>query len=234
MSHRKLNQYSGPLTPAQTAEGINAARRNARRLLKDAHQMLEAQCHPSAAALAILAIEEAGKTAILLGMAVAQSEDERRRAWKAYRSHTKKNVLGGVADRVARGARHLEDFAPLFAEDAEEPYLLDHVKQVSFYTDCLGKAHWAEPSTVIQPDLAKTLVANAELLCRGHDVTEREIQLWVEHLGPVQHAEVAWIKKALANFYAAMRAEGLSSEDPETVARFIWRSGISPKSEEGA
>ena len=58
-------QYRGRLTNRQIAEGMTAAAANARRLLSDAVLLLEAERWPTAAALAILAIEEAGKQAIL-------------------------------------------------------------------------------------------------------------------------------------------------------------------------
>lgn len=228
MVDRKLKQYSGRLNPSQVAQGINAANRNGVRLAEDARLLLENQRFASAAAFAILSIEESGKASILRAIAVARSEDELRHHWKDFRSHTRKNVGGAFIELVARGARHLDDFAPLYHKDAEQPYLLDQLKQIAFYTDCLGKAHWAEPGIVIEKQLAETLVTNAELLLHRQEVTVREIELWIEHLGPVWMSDVAWMKKALANWYAAMHAEGLTPENPESMARFVWPDGVSP------
>ncbi len=56
MSRKKLSQYAGSLDAAQIAQGINAARRNARRLAEDAKLLLETARYPSATALAILSI----------------------------------------------------------------------------------------------------------------------------------------------------------------------------------
>ncbi|MBN1085452.1 AbiV family abortive infection protein [Erwinia aphidicola] len=36
----------------------------------------------------------------------------------------------------------------------EHPFALDQLKQISFYTDCLGKAHWSIPDNVIDRDTA--------------------------------------------------------------------------------
>jgi hypothetical protein len=41
----------------------------------------------------------------------------------------------------SQGARRADEFGGLFEPAAEHPYILDQLKQVSIYTDCLGKAH---------------------------------------------------------------------------------------------
>ena len=41
MAKGKLSQYGGRLTPAQIADGMNAAIRNARRLANDARTLLD-------------------------------------------------------------------------------------------------------------------------------------------------------------------------------------------------
>ena len=58
---KKLSQLQGRLTLDQIAEGMNAASKNAIRLVEDAQVLLAAERYPSALALAILAIEEARK-----------------------------------------------------------------------------------------------------------------------------------------------------------------------------
>ncbi|GEM_PF-4403187 len=88
---KRLNQYSGRLSAAQIAEGINLARRNASRLAADSASLLDAGRLPSATALAVLAIEEAGKCSILREIALARDERELPEAWRSYRSHTTKN-----------------------------------------------------------------------------------------------------------------------------------------------
>ncbi len=138
---RKLNQYKGRLSPKQIAEGINAVRRNAARLLEDAQIFLESNRFPSAAALAILSIEESGKLFILRKLALAKTDYEVAKIWREYRSHIKKNILWLLPQLVMEGARRLDDFRPIFELEDEHPYIFDQVKQISCYTDCLGKAH---------------------------------------------------------------------------------------------
>jgi len=92
MSAKRLNSYKGRLDYAQIADGINAARRNALRLLEDAQILLRAERYATAASLAILSIEESGKQHILRGLALATADEELLGLWRDYRSHTKKNI----------------------------------------------------------------------------------------------------------------------------------------------
>ncbi|HXS73708.1 MAG TPA: AbiV family abortive infection protein, partial [Rhodanobacteraceae bacterium] len=180
---KKLNAYRGKLTAAQIAEGMNAALENARRLAADAERLLNIGSFPSAASLAALAIEEAGKISILRALSLARSQTELNDAWKDYRSHTMKNRAWIMPQLVAAGARKLEDLRVLFDESSNHPYVLDQLKQLGFYTDCLGKALWSKPSDVIDEHLASSLVHVSKLLSQGSKHSQREIELWMEHVG---------------------------------------------------
>lgn len=74
--------FCGLLSPSQCAEGINLVRANARRLIDDARLLFSAEHYPSAAQQAILAIEEAGKEAILRSVAAAETEQQAIHRWK--------------------------------------------------------------------------------------------------------------------------------------------------------
>jgi AbiV family abortive infection protein len=222
MTKKGLNQFRGRLSPDQVAQGMNVAERNACRLLADAQLLLGAGRFPSAASIAVLSLEESGKVSILRELALARSDDEAKDAWSSYRSHTKKNVTWLLPELIANGARELEDLRPLMDPTAEHPHVLDQLKQLGFYTDCLGQVHWSEPSSVIDEELARTLVRTAGLLARQASHTPREIALWVEHIGPVWKGEMPWMKTALSNWYQAMRAEGLHAGDEKAENAFIW------------
>ena len=226
MSAKRLNQYRGKLDPSQVARGINAANQNACSLAQDATLLHESGRHPRAASLAILSIEESGKVAILRSLSLAQSDEDLKDGWRQYRSHTSKNVLGGLFDAVLGGARRLDDFIGLFEKGAEHTSLLDQVKQIGFYTDCLGDAHWSAPVDVIDEALSAQLVRTAEVLSRSTEVTAKEIELWVQHLGLVWKQDPGWMRKALENWYADMQVHGLASEGPNEMRRFI-REGMS-------
>ncbi len=218
---KKLNAYRGTLTPVQIAEGMNAAGKNAGRLAGDAEILLDAGSFSSAASLAILAIEEAGKEPILRALSVARCEQEIREAWKDYRTHTAKNVAWILPQLAQAGARNIEDLRPIFDESSEHPYLLDQLKQLGFYTDCLGAGHWASPSESIDETLSRMLVGVAKLLVKDSTHTAKEIELWIEHVGPVWKKDMAWMKQGVINWYAAMQEAGLAKEGPNEMERFM-------------
>jgi len=225
MVKKKLNSYKGKLTPQQIADGMNAALENARRLVEDAKLLLNAGRFPTAASLAILAIEESGKLSVLRSLALARDGGEIKEAWKDYRSHTKKNVTWLLPQLVAQGARKLDDMRPLFDESSEHPYLLDQIKQIGFYTDCLGQAHWSEPTHVIEEGLAKTIVQVAEIMSKGQKISSLEIELWIKHIKPVWKKDLSWMKQALVNWRLEMKEKGLAKDDDNGMERFV-REGL--------
>ena len=218
---KKLHSYRGRLTPAQIADGMNAALDNAHRLVVDAEILIKARAFASASSLAILAIEEAGKISVLRELSLACSDTDVIAAWKDYRSHTKKNVSWILPELIAKGARKLEDFRPIFDSTSDHPYVLDQLKQIGFYTDCLGNAHWSKPVEVIDEPLAHTLVETARAFANGPRHTAKEIQLWIEHLGPVWKKDMAWMKQALINWHKAMQMAGLAHGNQDGFENFV-------------
>lgn len=222
MSSKRLNSYTGKLGHNQIADGINAARRNARRLLEDAQILLDAHRYPTAAALAILSIEESGKESILRELSIATTDKEVLRIWKDYRSHIKKTEHWLVPQLVMGGARKLEDFRPLFESTAEHPYTLEKFKQISFYTDCLGKVRWSEPSDVLDKDLATMLTKIAKVFVTNGKITAKEIELWVKHLGVVKNRPFIEQKEALLHWYAEMQGLGLAPKGQSLTDILHW------------
>ncbi len=213
------------MNASQVTAGINAAADNANRLAEDASMLLEAGRFPTAASIAILSIEESGKVSILRSLSVAVDKKEVLSAWKDYRSHVKKNVAWILPQLVANGARKLADLMPLFRNDSDHPYVLDQLKQLGFYTDCLGKVHWSIPNEVIDEQLARMLVQTAKILAKSKKIREREIELWIKHIGPVWRKDPAWMKQALINWYDEMQQQGLATEGKNEMQQFI-RNGI--------
>ena len=218
---KKLETYQGKLTSSQIADGMNAAAANAQRLLADATTLFEARRFPTAVSLAVLSIEEAGKISILRSLALVSTNTEASEVWREYRSHVRKNVLWLFPQLVADGARKLDDFKELFEKESEHPYTLDQVKQLGFYTDCLGNAHWSSPDAVIDEGLARMLVNVAKILVQKSHYTEEEIQLWREHIGPVWKREPNRMKEALVAWYAAMQQKGLAPKGSNEMEQFV-------------
>jgi AbiV family abortive infection protein len=216
-------EYRGPLTAAQIAEGMNAARRNARRLATDARILLEAERLPTAAAMAALSIEESGKTSILRELATATSPDAIKAAWRRYRDHRSKNGAWILPDLARAGAKHLFELRPTVDRNGEHTALLNSLKQLGFYTDCYGNRHWSEPIKIFEgkeESLAYYLVKTAELLARDEETTVREIELWIEHMQPVWLT--AEMPHALLRFAEAMHRERLSTTTQQEYAQFVF------------
>jgi AbiV family abortive infection protein len=216
-----LGQWKNSLKPAQIAEGMNAANDNARRLIEDAEILFNLNRFPSAISLSILSIEESGKVSILRELALAKNGDQVKEAWKAYRSHTKKNVMWLFPSLVSSGANKLEEFKSLFGEKADHPLLLDNLKQIGFYTDCLGKAHWSVPDQIIDKESAQNMLKIAKVMCKDSVYTSKEIELWVKHIKPVWKGPMDLMKEALNNWFEEMVKENLITESEYSFKDFI-------------
>jgi len=177
--------------------------------------------------MAVLSIEEAGKVVILRRFLTCKDE-ERKSLWKEYRSHTRKNLNWILPDLVAKGARKLDDFRAIVDKDSDHPLVLDTLKQIGFYSDCLGKGHWSLPQEVIVEELAENLVQTAELLAPQRAISIRELELWVKHVSPAWGTTLAAMKSALVQWYAEMQREGLSPAGVNQMEIFV-HEGLSIK-----
>lgn len=218
---RRLQQYKGELPASQIAAGMNAAAKNAERLCLDARLLLDNGRLPSSVSLAVLSIEESGKLGILRSLPLARDQEELKATWRDYRTHTSKNEMWPLIDLLRQGARRLRDFRPLFIEEADHPTLLNNLKQMALYTDCLGQGHWSIPDEVIDENLARSIVQVAELLVPNREITEREIELWILHMKPVWKERMELMEAAVAEWHRQMCAEGLSDDDPDAMENFI-------------
>ena len=219
MGHKPLKQYSGRLSAEQIVAGINAAARNARRLYEDAELLLNQGRYPTACALAALSIEESGKAAILRRLSIAKTDQRAKEIWREYRNHRSKNVMWILPDLAVRGARTIEDMRVIVDPNSDHGAVLDTVKQLGFYTDCCGSAHWSEPPAVIDEKLAQTILFTAKVLLRKKDMPLREMELWIEHIGPSIDGEDSF--DDLLRFYEALHGEGLSEHSLEDIRAFI-------------
>ena len=230
MTKEKLSQYRGKLTPAQVADGMNAAIRNARRLADDARALFDLERYPSAASIAVLSIEESGKVGILRHFAIARDLPSCHQIWRDYRNHRSKNVGWILPDLVAAGARDLNSLQLATQPDAAHTALLNNVKQIGLYSDCLGSVHWSEPEKAIDRRLAQMLVRIGDLFATREAVTPEEMELWIAHLGPAYGAPLETMKEALVNWYRAMNEAGLLNEDDTVVKEFVMGTGQAPES----
>lgn len=71
---------------------------------------------------------------------------------------------------------------------------------------------------------ATTLVRTAEILGPKSSVSEREIELWVEHLGPVWKKNENLMRLALVSWYRSMQAEGLKEAGSNKMEKFVFEA----------
>jgi len=217
---QRLTQYRGPLTPEHAAEGIALARKNAARLISDAELLLEAHRHASASALAILAIEELGKVQIIKTIVLQTDETGLKQHWKEYRSHRAKNVMWILPKLAAEGARNLMQVRPAADVEGDHTWMLDTIKQLSFYTDCFGqKGRWSDPSDAVEPTFAHAIISTAKMLSRDSITTTRELELWVTIVGP--HYDKPTMVHALLSFQKQLFEEGLTTTTAEEMEAFV-------------
>ncbi len=218
---KNLKQWKNTLSAAEIADGMNFARENANRLLNDAEKLFEIDSYPTAYSLAVLAIEEAGKISILRELAVARDGKEVKEAWKGYRTHTKKNVMYSFPFLVVNGCKKLTDFGGLYSEKNNYPLLLDDLKQVGFYTDCLGEKHWSVPRQVIDREAAEDILKVARILCKSKIYTQKEVELWIKHIKPVWKCAMPEMQVALKAWFNEMVDEGLAKEGSIPFGEFV-------------
>ncbi|WP_345885236.1 AbiV family abortive infection protein [Shewanella algae] len=218
---KNLKQWKNTLSTSEIAEGMNFAQQNANRLLSDAEKLFELESYPTAYSIAVLAIEEAGKISILRELAVARDGKDVKDAWKAYRTHTKKNVMYVFPLLVANGCKKLRDFGGVYSEENDFPALLDDLKQVGFYTDCLGQKHWSVPSQVIDKEATKDILRIARTLCEHRTYTQKEVELWVKHIKPVWKSSMPEMQVALKAWFNEMLDEGLAIESNISFEEFV-------------
>ena len=220
-ANMKSNRYCGKLGPVQISQGMNCANANAKRLLEDAELLFQNGRYPSAVGLAILAIEEAGKEAMLRCLSVARNAEELKSSWKDFRTHTSKNWLAALPRLISSGALNLEDFASLF-KDPKYSQSIENLKQISIYSDCIDDARWSSPGEVVDEKVARSVVAAARLAVKGKSlVTEKEVELWIKHIGPVWKQDLGKMETALKDWFADLARLGLFKGSLDSATRFI-------------
>jgi len=231
--------YKGALSPSDVVAGMAAARRNARRLAEDAQLLLDQGRWASASSLAVLSIEESGKVGVLRRLSLASEAPDLKAGWDGYGSHRRKlgHPLGLGEVFVPNALLSLADaLTEAIDRRAETVASMDARKQAGFYTDCVpdpsGRPFWVEPTAAITPDHARTVVGCAAILLEHREVTMREIELFVEHVGPVLNRP--GMVEGWRTWMRAMATEGLLGETVEAAEdRMLdsafghgWRDGI--------
>jgi hypothetical protein len=103
--------------------------------------------------------------------------------------------------------------------NADHTRLADDVKQVSAYVDRYGERCWSEPAEVVDRDLAETFLRAAEILVPAGETSAREMELWLEHIGPAIKTGQTIVAARAWN--DAMVREGLKPDDRDYWSTFL-------------
>jgi AbiV family abortive infection protein len=205
-----MQQYRGQLTNEEIAEGYNLAVRNAKRLADDAESLLSRGRYLSAITLAILAIEEEGKTGLFTVLALAESNEEVREFWKSYRRHTAKNRHLSFLKAYGQNVGVYTATEEALGNDSEAAGI-DSLKQLSIYTDCLREKEWHSPDMIpleYQQQLATGLVS----IC-GHfsycEIAKEQLEVYAQHLIRVKGASQEIAEHALVECLKELQSRGM-------------------------
>jgi len=102
-----------------------------------------------------------------------------------------------------------------------------HIRNIIYEIDHLGNAHWSNPADVIDKELASSLVRVANLMARGKEFTQLEVELWIKHIGPVWKGHKEHMEHALVQWYREMQEKGLTEKGDNEMEKFILH-GIGP------
>ena len=210
--------FKGELNVEEAAIGLDLAIQNANRLLADAEILYAAESYASAITLAVLSIEEAGKAGVIRGILRAKDPVQLKKAWREFRSHNSKSILWIVPHMAMTGEPEtFGDFAGL--STSNHPQVLDRVKQLATYTECLEGSMWADPKSIGGKDVAEYVLFSARFLAAQPAESQRGLELWLE---TVKHdaATVEEAEDSMVELYARLQAEGLRPPGPNKVQKY--------------
>ena len=200
---KNIKQYSGRMTVAQIAAGMNHCQDSATRLLQAARTLYKVKDYATSVSVSVLAIEEAGKLPILRRMLTAVDDVEMRQCWKEFRSHCLKNGWAKFPACV-NSTVQLDDFR-CTVEATDENQKLDDMKQLGLYVDCVGNAEWVCPAEAITDEIAATMLLIADIVClSGKATSARELEIWKETVGTCLDKPLSEMKKQVVRWRRRM------------------------------
>jgi AbiV family abortive infection protein len=183
----EFKKYAGDLDVQRAAAAMQAARLNSIDLLDTADILFDLKRFAHSVPFSILAIEEAGKLAIL--QAILLGLDEQATLWHSYRLHRAKteNLNLGVLARVRA------TFPEISLENAREiasrgptPDDLETAKQRAIYSDCVERrgnfvCHLPRNVDWRQEAWERLCEAKAIVLA-PRDRSPEELEVWVRQV----------------------------------------------------
>ncbi|MEO7861089.1 MAG: AbiV family abortive infection protein [Nitrospirales bacterium] len=228
-------QYHGPITPAQAAEGIQHAVTNATNLYAEAQLLLTAQHWERGAVLAIQSMEEAIKPRQLRVLLLAKTRQELLEAWSAYRQLDLRHLVSLRGSFVYYGSNRIdEDMVPLFDEPSHISQWLYSLKQRGLSVDAYDNGRWSVPFSAITESVASKLVTSAKRIVFSIPSamsSAPELTLWVKHLKPIWPCRGYELSKAIWACYREAQDCGVLASDMSTWAEIRAELAIGDESD---
>ena len=218
---RRLVPYQGGLTPEQAATAMQAARLNALDLLETAEILIDLKRFAHSVAFSILAVEEASKNPLLLGILLGF--ENREGLWRAYRTHKAKTQFlnPGIRDRIRVTFPEFPlEMAKDIGQRGPTPDDLEIQKQRAFYSDCLkadGRAQVHLPRNLDWRQIAWERLCEAKALVQPiRDYSPEELKIWLKHAKEAQK-NGGTFATVLEPLYKELLAEGFVKEGSWTT-----------------
>lgn len=178
--------FKGKLFPQQASEAMDAAKRTANELLKTAEVLFEAERFAHCVSMSILAMEEAGKRPIIMGLFLGLNDFGS--GWKDYgRHHAKTQFINKAIEMQVRThfPKTPKKFAELIGNLGPDSETLEKTKQLAVYSGCLekkGKCEVHEPSSIEWKPIANYVLDDARVFIGAlRYYSPAELSIWLKH-----------------------------------------------------
>jgi AbiV family abortive infection protein len=194
--------FTGQLSAASAIKGAQLLQENAARLTEDAKILLQAKRYPSAAMMAVMALDELSRIFHPLIFAALHMPKQLAQGWKQFRCERQGfpwSIFQRRIDWLVAGAM----------SDEELNDMLSFIRALGGGADYIAPGLWIDPKELISAELAASIVGTAELFCKNA-VETKSMEIWMEAVGSLPRN--ATIEFALKKYQAMLESEGLAEE----------------------
>ncbi len=208
-SHRAVPQpFTGRISPADAARGARVTQADALRLIEDAKLLLQAARFPTAAMVAVMALDEMSRVFQVLTLSTIDGSEQLVAAWKEFRGDRRTFPWSMIQ--------------PVEGEDSARPMgdpelagMLSFIRKLGSRADFIQPGLWVDPAELVSAELAASIVASVESICVA--IEPDSLELWSEALRSLPRNATAGM--ALARYRAMLETAGFAQSAANTGDR---------------
>ncbi len=193
--------FTGGISAADAIKGAQLLQENAVRLLVDAKLLLSAKRYPSAAMVAVMALDELSRFFHPLTLAKVHAPKQLAEGWRQFRSGRRTFPWSAFQRTGQRGANSMSD--------AETNEMLSFISSLGRGVDFIEPGLWIDPSILVSRELATSIVGTAEMFCQNM-VEPRSMDIWMEAIGSLPRN--ATLDVTLKTYQKLLESDGLVVE----------------------